>query len=93
MPNPSSQLPNLASTWLALRESRGESRAEALRWLNARLNRGYTSSRLNQWLRGDLAPDRAARLLMMREALEMFGRQYGIDLTPDIWDDLSEELT
>ena len=90
----SGNLPNLAATWLAIREQRGETRAAALRWLNTRLHRRYTSSRLNEWLRGDLAPDRPARLLMMREALaDVFGAQYALDLPPDAWDDLSEALT
>ena len=46
---------NLATTWLTIRERRGETRAAALRWLNTRLHRRYTSSRLNEWIRGELA--------------------------------------
>lgn len=87
-------LPNLTATWLLHREAQGDTRAAALRWLNARCRTGYTSSRLNEWLRGDRQPQRPARIAMMRDILpDALLRLGADDLTPDHLDDLAEAWT
>ena len=72
---------NLTSTWLALRVKGGDTRADALRWLNGKTGASYTSSRLNEWLRGKREPDRDTRIVMLQECLPADLAQRAIDLT------------
>lgn len=83
---------NLTHTWLSIRTKAGNTRASALRLLNAATRRGYTSSRLNEWLRGDRQPDRQARVAMLQQVLPVLLREYGITLMPDEYSDLAEAL-
>ena len=84
---------NLAVTWIRQREAAGDTRAEALRTLNAVTRRAYTSSRLNEWLRGDRMPEREARIAMLQQVLPLLLADLGVQLTPDHYSDLAEALT
>ena len=83
---------NLTTIWLAIRTDDGDTRADALRLLNAATQCAYTNSRLNEWLRGDRQPDRRARTAMLQMALPSILRKYGITLRPDEYSDLAETL-
>jgi hypothetical protein len=86
-------LPNITRTWLAHRQSLGETRADALRWLAAQ-GCAASNSRLNEWLRGARYPNRTTRIVMMRDMLPAeMERLSNMDLTPDVYDDLSEAWT
>jgi hypothetical protein len=74
-------LRNLTATWLAIRLKNGDTRADALRWLNGQARASYTSSRLNEWLRGDREPGRDARIIMLRECLPPDMSRRASDLT------------
>lgn len=60
---------NLTRTWLNARQASGDTRAAALRHLNAHAGTSYTNSRLNEWLRGDREPNRQARAVMLRDLM------------------------
>ena len=61
---------NITRTWLTARQELGETRAQALRWLNNQTGKRYSNSRLNEWLRGDREPVRSTRLVMARYAFK-----------------------
>ena len=82
---------NLTATWLSLREAAGETRAAALRGLNSATGCAYTNSRLNEWLRGDRQPDRAARQAMLRDILPEMLTDLGVD--PTDYTSLADKLT
>src|SRR3990172_8538436 len=81
---------NLAATWIRQREAAGDTRAAALRMLNAVTLRRYTSSRLNEWLRGERMPEREARIAMLHQVLPALLADLGVQLTPDHYSDLAE---
>lgn len=71
---------SLVRSWLEMELSvPGRTRADALRDLNAEFSGTYTNSRLNEWLRGDRAPDHKVRQYMLRCVLERVLRQEGIE--------------
>lgn len=84
---------NLTATWLAHRARCGDTRAMALRHLNLATKRRYTHSRLNQWLRGEAAPDRIARVAMLEDVLPDLFLRHGVRLNAGAIDDLAEALT
>ena len=83
---------NLASTWLAHRESCGDTRADALRLLNSATRRRYTNSRLNEWLRGTRHPDYTARLAMLNQVLPSIMVGLGVSVKPSRYPEIAESL-